>query len=104
MSQRGKGTKFIDSISVLVPGETKYGQSLGKCLLKSPANLKLNGEGPFTICLVGFPTVDGSWNDYTFVDRAFSRCVPHQCSLNTRGIQFPFGNQPIGRETTLQSR
>jgi hypothetical protein len=34
--------QFEDSISFCIPGEAKYGQSLGKCLLKLAAVLQLN--------------------------------------------------------------
>ena len=43
----GQGSQLESSVSFCIPGETQYRKAPGKCMLKLPAVLQLNGESAF---------------------------------------------------------
>ena len=103
-SALGKRTQFEDSVSFRIPGEAKYGQSPGKCLLKLLPILQLNSESPFPASFAGLPLVDGGRNQNPFLDNVLRLPGGRQERPPLWGNPAPTRPKAVGRQPTLQSR
>jgi hypothetical protein len=99
-----KGAQFEDAVALRIPDEAKYGQAVGKCLLKLAAVLKLNGEGALPAGFSSLPLVDGGRDENPLLWSMCGYRAAVKNGLNSGRIEMPLGQKPVRRQPTLQSR
>ena len=80
------------------------GATPGKRLLKLVTVFRLHRQCAFAVFFIQFPLRHRCWNLNAFLHTPCTFRTPVEYGLNTRGIQLPFGKQPVRGKATLQSR
>src|ERR1700677_1127361 len=96
--------QFIDSISFRIPDKAEHGKPPGKCFKKPAPVAHLNSKRLLLSRLGGLPLVNGRGNPNLLSHDQRTWRPPLENPLDVGRIEPPLSHQPVGGESTLQSR